>query len=74
MSLCFALRPGVFQIIEVFGFPIGYNGKFQKCIKNQNFKNPKQYFFEDHWEEKVGEGKIQKWTEVGVAFWNIWLP
>ncbi len=46
MSLRFALRPLLFQIIEVFGFAIRYNGEFKKLVKN--FKHPKQYFFEDH--------------------------
>ncbi len=41
ISLPFALRSLVFQIIEVFGFPIGYNGEFQKFVKNQKFKSSK---------------------------------
>ncbi len=28
-SLRFALRALVLQIIEVFGFPVGYNGEFE---------------------------------------------
>ena len=38
ISLCFVLQWLVFQIIEVFGFPIGYNGEYQKFIKNQKLK------------------------------------
>ncbi len=38
ISLRFALRSLVFQIIEVFGFLIGYNGEFQKFVKNQKLK------------------------------------
>ncbi len=38
ISLCFTLRSLVFQIIEVFGFPIGYNGEIQKFVKNQKLK------------------------------------
>ncbi len=38
ISLCFNLRSLVFQIIEVFGFPIGYNGEIQKFVKNQKLK------------------------------------
>ncbi len=38
ISLCFVLQWLVFQIIEVFGFPIGYNGEIQKFVKNQKLK------------------------------------
>ena len=32
ISLLFALRSLVFRIIEVFAFPIGYNGEIQKSL------------------------------------------
>ncbi len=35
ISLRFALRSLVFQIIEVFDFPIGYNGEF-KIFEKKN--------------------------------------
>ncbi len=35
MSLRFALRSLVFQIIEVFGLPIGYNSEFQKFVNKR---------------------------------------
>ena len=38
ISLLFALRSLVFHIIEVFGFPLGYNGEFKKILKNQKLK------------------------------------
>ena len=38
ISLSFTLRTLVFQIIKVFGFPIEYNGEFQKFVKNQKLK------------------------------------
>ncbi len=38
ISLRFALRSLVFQIIEVFGFPIGYNGEIKKSLKIGNSK------------------------------------
>ncbi len=47
-----------FQIIEVFGFHIGYNDEFQKFVKNQEtqyLKNPKEYFCEAYWEENWEE-------------------
>ena len=36
--LSFALRLLVFQIIEVFAFPIGYNGEIEKIVKNWKLK------------------------------------
>ncbi len=47
----------VFQIIEVFDFSAGYNGKFEifkkKSLKigNSKFQKSATYFCEDHWEE-----------------------
>ncbi len=41
ISLRFALRPLVFQIIKVFGFPIGYNSEFQIFVKNQKLNTSK---------------------------------
>ncbi len=38
ISLRFTLQSLVLQIIEVFGFPIGYNGEIQKFIKNRKLK------------------------------------
>ena len=38
ISLRFALRSLVFQIIEVYGFIIGYNGEIKKFVKNQKLK------------------------------------
>ena len=38
ISLCLALPLLVSQIIEVFVFPIGYNGEFQKFVKIRNSK------------------------------------
>ncbi len=38
ISIRFALRSLIFQIIEVFGFPIEYNGERQKILKNQKLK------------------------------------
>ncbi len=41
ISLRFALRSLVFQIIEVFNFSIGYNGEFEfkkKIVQNQKLK------------------------------------
>ncbi len=38
ISLCFALRLLAFQIIEVFGFPIGYKGDIKKIVKNWKLK------------------------------------
>ncbi len=54
----FTLRSLVLQIIAVFGFHIGYNGKFQKFVKNWK---PQIHQFE----------KIQMLFEGGVAFWNF---
>ncbi len=34
--LRFAVRSLFFQIIEVFGFPIGYNGEFKNSLKIKN--------------------------------------
>ena len=59
------LRSLVFQIVEVFGCPIGYHyGEFQKFVKNQKlkFQNPKQYFCEDYFEENSGE--VRKFFKV----------
>ncbi len=61
ISLGFALRSLVFQIIEVFDFSIGYNGEFEifekKSFKigNSKFKKSPTYFYEDHWEENSGQ-------------------
>ena len=38
ISLRFTLQSLVFQIIEVLGFPIGYNGEIKKFIKNRKLK------------------------------------
>ncbi len=38
ISLHFTLLSLIFQIIEVFGFPIGYNGEFQKFAKSRKIK------------------------------------
>ena len=74
-SLRFVLRSLVFQIIEVFGFPIGYNGEFQKFVKNQKLKISKipNSSFVRTIEKKIQEkfGNIQKWFEGGVAFWSF---
>ncbi len=58
ISLRFALRSLVFQIIDVFLFPIDYNGEFQIFVKNQKLKISKiqkQYFCETYWEENSGD-------------------
>ncbi len=68
ISLRFALRSLVFQIIEVFGFPIGYIGEIKQCIKNQKLKiskNPNQHFCENHWEEISGKG----WND-SIVIWG----
>ena len=57
MSLCFALRSLVFQIIEVFGFPIGYNGEIQKFLKNPELKISK---IQSSTFVRTTEKKIQK--------------
>ena len=69
ISLCFALRLLVFQIIEVFDFSISYNGEFEifnkkKIVKNRNskFQNSQTYFCEDHPEEN--SGKVSKLLAV----------
>ncbi len=38
MSLRFALRSLILEIVEVFGFPIGCNGEFQTFVKNKKVK------------------------------------
>ena len=38
ISLRFALQSLRFHITEIFGFPIGYNGEFQKFVKNQKLQ------------------------------------
>ncbi len=64
-------------VIELFCFPIWYNGecvKFQgkkslKKSETQNLKNPKQYFREDHSEKNRERfGKIRNRFERRVAF------
>ncbi len=63
ISLRFALRSLVFQIIEVFDFSIGYNGEFaifeKKSLKirNSKFQKSQTYVCEDHWEENSGRFK-----------------
>ncbi len=64
-----------FQIIEVFGFSIGYNGEFEifkkKSLKigNSKFKKSQTYFCEDHWEENSGKVESFQLRFVGgVAF------
>ncbi len=46
--------------------------KIPEKSKTQNFKNPKQYFYQDQWEE-ISEKieRIQKRFEGGVAFWSF---
>ena len=63
--------------MEVFGFPIAYNGEIKTIANNRKLIISKiqQYFCQDHWEdnsEKVE--KIQKSFEWGVAFFKFWLP
>ena len=60
ISLRFALRSLVFQIIEVFGFSIGYNGEFKKIVKNRNLKISK---IENSTFVRTAEKKIQKKCE-----------
>ncbi len=57
ISLPFALRLLVFQIIEIFGFPIGYNGEIKKFIKHQKFKTSK---IENSTFVRTTEKKIRK--------------
>ena len=75
ISLCFALRLLIFQIIEVFGFPIGYNGEIQKLVKNRKLKISKiqNNTFVKTTEKKIQKKveKIQKWFKGGVAFWSF---
>ncbi len=78
MSLCFTLRSLVFQIIEFFAFPIGYNGEIQKFVKNRNLITSKLHnstFVKDNWEENSGKGwKDSKviWGRSSVL--KFWLP
>ncbi len=65
LSLRFTLQYLVFQIIEVFGFPIGYRGEFQLFekkktlkIENSKFQKSPMCLGEERWEEnfkKVGK-------------------
>ncbi len=85
ISLLFALRSLVFQIIDVFGFPIGYNGEFQIFenifVKNQKLKisnkNVQRSFVRTIW-RKIQEECENFWLYVvGVTFWNLyshWVP
>ena len=57
ISLRFALRSLVFQLIEVFDFSISYNGEFKyfekksSKIGNSKFQNSQTQFCGDHSEE-----------------------
>ena len=42
--LSFALRSLVFQIIELFGFPIGYNDEFEIFVKKNRYKSKSLQF------------------------------
>ena len=58
VSLRFALRSHVFQIIEVFYFSNGEFASFEKNslkIRNSKFQKSQTYFCEDHWEENSGQ-------------------
>ncbi len=69
ISLLFALRPLVFQTMEVFGFPVEYNAEFQTSVKNQKLKIQNRTFVrttEKKFQQKFGI--IQKQFEGGVAF------
>ncbi len=70
MLLCFALWSLVFQIIEAFGFPIWYNGEFQKFVKNHKLKISKirNSAFVRTTEKKIQKKfeQIRKWFEGGV--------
>ena len=75
ISIRFALRLLVFQIFEVFGFPIGYNGEIQKFGKNRKLKISK---IQNSTFVKTTEKKIQKKFESfqlrfvgGVVFGNL---
>ncbi len=49
--------------------------KIPEKSKTQNFKTPKQYFCEDHWEEileKVWEDSKEIWGRSSVL--KFWLP
>ena len=61
ISLRFALRVLVFHIIEVFGFPIGYNGEIEKVVKNQELKISKIQNSTFVW---TSEKKIQEKIEM----------
>ncbi len=75
MSLFFALQSLVFQIIEVFGLPIGCNGEIKKIVKNRQLKISKfqNSAFVRTTEKKIQEKieNIQKWFEGGVGFWSF---
>ncbi len=75
ISLRFALRSLVFQIIEVFGFSIGYNDEFKKNVKNQKLEISKiqNSTFVRIAEKKIQKKfeKMQKWFEGGVGFWSF---
>ncbi len=45
ISLRVALQSPIFQIIEVFGFPIGHNGEFQKFVRKSETQNLKNRYF-----------------------------
>ncbi len=75
ISLRFALRSLIFHIIEVFGFPIWYNGEIPKIVKNCKLKISKlqNSTFVRTIEKKIQKkfDKIQKLLEGGVAFWSF---
>ncbi len=68
----FAIRLLLFQIIEIFGFPIVYKGEIKKFVKNLKLKISKiqNSTFVSTTEKKIQEKfeKIQKLFEGGVAF------
>ncbi len=57
----FALRSLVFQIIDIYGFSIAYNGEFEilekKNVKigNSKFQIFQTSFWEDQWQENSGQ-------------------